>query len=291
MRRVDSMDQIQRWFQAVTTHPDGVEEGMASNAAREWLGKVDAQEVIQPSQRLTSIERLSIYANAYYARLIDCMGAYFPVLKRTLGSDVFNSFVLEYLQQHPSHSYTLDHLGDRFTQFLADTRPRDEEGGENWPDFLIDLSTLEWTIARVFDDAGNEGKQLLTAEMLQTIPAEHFSKAKLLLVESLHLLTFRFPVSAYYSKVKHAAEEEEFAIPDPATEFVAVLRRDYIVRRYPLTEPQFVLLQNIFNGACIHDAIFAAAEISEMDDSSLIPALQIWFQDWSRAGFFSGISF
>jgi hypothetical protein len=291
MKTTDPLDAVQRWFQSVVTNPAGVEEGIVSEIAQKIAGHVKAEDIIKPSSRLTSIERLAIYANAYYARLIDCMGAYFPVLKRTLGDEVFNSFVLEYLQQYPSRSYTLDHLGDHFCRFLAETRPQDEDESDSgdWPDFLIDLATLEWTIARIFDDEGNEGKQMLTPEILRAIPAERFGEARLQPALSLHLLVFHFPVSTYYSAAKKAAEQDTIPVPDAATERIAILRRDYIVRRYHLTEPQWILLRKILDGADIHDAISAAAEVMNMDDNSIAAALQSWFRDWSSAGFFSGI--
>src|SRR5262249_35904339 len=107
-----SLHLIQSWFQSVVTDVNGVEAGIQSSKTQELIADAEAQDVIRRSKRLTSAERLGIYATAYYARLLECMGAFFPVLKHALGDDVFDSFVLEYLLQYPSRSYTLDHLGD-----------------------------------------------------------------------------------------------------------------------------------------------------------------------------------
>jgi len=288
----NSLNIVQRWFQAVITDVSGAKEGIQSPEAQELMGHCEAQTVIRPSRWLTSIERLTIYSNAYYARLLECMGAYFPVLKRALGDEVFDSFVLEYLQQHPSRSYTLDALGDQFSRFLSETRPGLEDGAEaeDWPNFLIDLATLEWTIARVFDGAGSEEKELLTPAILQAYPAERFAEARLSPVVSLQLLVSRYPVSAYYTAVKRAGADETVPLPEPMTERIAILRRDYIVRRYPLTDPQFTLLQKILDGAIIRESISAAAAILNLDDNSMAVTLQSWFHDWSRNGFFAAIT-
>ncbi len=281
---------IQRWFQSVITNPIGVEEGIRSPAAQELMGHCEAANVIRPSRTLTSMERLTIYASAYYLRLLECMGAYFPVLKQALGAEVFDSFVLEYLQKYPSYSYTLDRLGDHFSKFLSDTRPAPENDNENWPDFLIDLAKLEWTIAQIFDGPGSEGTQLLVPEMLQSFPEGHFADARLSPVVSLQLLVFRYPVNSYFTAVRQAGENHNVPLPEPMTERIAILRRAYIVRRYPLTEPQFIILQKILAGAIISDAISAAAEIINLDDDSMADTLQSWFHDWSQAGFFASIS-
>src|SRR5437016_4065691 len=122
------LSHIQRWMQSVIMHPDGVVAGISSDAAREHidLGPEDVGQVIARSAALTSIERLQIYANAYYARLFECLHEEFPALLQALGDETFDAFALGYLQKYPSRSYTLCNLGRDFPRYLAETRPRDE---------------------------------------------------------------------------------------------------------------------------------------------------------------------
>jgi hypothetical protein len=287
-----ALDVVQRWFQAVVTHPGGVHGGAASDEAQELirLSRGELEAVVRRSRNLTAAERLSIYANAYYARLLECLGACYPILQQAVGGEVFDSFAFEYLQRHPSRSYTLDRLGENFARFLEETRPEPETAGEaDWPDFLIDLATLEWTIARVFDGPGVEGQPLLTPETLQTVAAERFAGMRLVPVVCLHLLTFRYPVNAYSTAARHAAEGEDVPLPEPAAERVAVLRRDFVVRRYPLSVPQHALLQAIQAGATVGESIAAAAAASDLDDDALAAELSDWFRFWAAEGFFQGV--
>src|SRR5947199_306006 len=215
-------------------------------------------------------------------------------LQKTLGQEIFEGFAFEYLQKYPSKSYTLDRLGENFTRFLNETRPAPEEGEEpgevGWPDFLIDLAELEWAVNRVFDGPGVEGKPLLTADSLQSFPAERFAEARLVPVPCLRLLTFRFPVNAYYTAIRKAEEGEEVLIPDPQPEHLALTRRDFVVRRYPLTPAQHALLEKILAGAPIGEALAAAAETSGLEDDALAAELQSWFRLWVAEGFFQGIA-
>ena len=291
-----SLDVVQRWFQAVVTHPEGVEGGVESEEAQRLihLKRAELEAVIGRSRNLTAAERMGIYANAYYARLLECLAAFFPLLQRTLGEEVFEGFAFEYLQHYPSKSYTLDRLGESFTRFLEETRPEPEEGEEpgalGWPDFLIDLSVFEWNLNQVFDGPGVEGKPLLTAELLQTFPPERFAEARLVPVPCLRLLAFRFPVNAYFTASRHVEEGEELEIPDPAPEFLALSRRDWIVRRFPLTPAQHALLEKILAGAPVGEAIAAAADVSGLDDEALGAELQSWFRIWVAEGFFQAIA-
>lgn len=287
---------VQQWFQAVVTHPDGVEGGVASEEAQALirLPRGELEAVICRSRNLTAAERIGIYANAYYSRLLECVGDCFPLLRAALGEDVFNGFAFDYLQRYPSRSYTLDHLGETFPRFLEETRPGPEDGGPppgevGWPDFLIDLASFEWVLAKVFDGPGTEGQTLLTPEALSAFPAERFAEARLTLVPCLRLLVSRFPVNAYFTAARQAEEGEEVPIPDPAPEYTAITRRDFIVRRYSISEPQHALLAALQSGATVAEALAAAAAASDLDDAALAAEFRSWFRLFTAEGFFQAI--
>src|ERR1700727_1403841 len=108
-RDLPQLAQIQRWLQAVITHPGGVEEGLDSEEAR---ANVDlpaerVEQIVDPSKRRTSVERLEVYANAYYARLVECLRDEYPALLHAAGEEVFDGLAFGYLQSYPSQSYTL----------------------------------------------------------------------------------------------------------------------------------------------------------------------------------------
>ena len=283
-RSPQSLDVVQRWFQAVVTHPGGVESGVESAEAQALirLPRGELEAVVRRSRNLTAAERIGIYANAYYARLLECVGECFPVLKTAVGEEVFSGFAFEYLQRYPSRSYTLDRLGESFPRFLEETRPGPEDGGPppgevGWPDFLIDLAALEWTLAKVFDGPGTEGQTLLTPEALQAFPAERFAGARLV------------PVNAWFTAVRQAAEGEEVPLPDPAPEYTAITRRDFVVRRYSISHPQHALLAALQSGATVAESLAAAAAVTDLDDDALAAELRSWFRLFTAEGFFQAI--
>jgi len=283
-----SLDTVQQWFQAVVTHPEGVAAGSAADDAQRLirLDRGELETVVRRSRNLTAEERLSIYANAYWARLLECLGDCFPVLKQALGEEAFDSFGFEYLQRYPSRSYTLDRLGESFPRFLEETRPPDSD----WPDFLVDLARLEWTLAKVFDGPGVEGQVLVRPDDLEGVAPERFAAARLVPVACLHLLVSRYPVNAYYTAARQveegAAEADEVPIPAPGEERVAILRRDFVVRRYILSRPQHALLAALLEGSPVAAALAAAAAASDLDDDELAAALRAWFRFWTAEGFF-----
>jgi hypothetical protein len=288
------LDQIQRWLQAVITHPEGVSAGIESAEARSEIDVVPdrIEQVVDPSKRRTSIERLEVYANAYYARLLECLRDEYPALLHAVGEEVFDGLAFEYLQKYPSASYTLSDLSRRFAQFLEETRPREEEevgDGPAWPDFMIDLVRLERTYSEVFDGPGAERLTLLRADDIQAIPPDDWPAARLVPVPCLRLLTLRYPVHEYATGVR---KHEDPPLPDPQPTWLAVSRINYVVRRWTLSRMQYDLLQSLLSGtpigAAIEQAVLAATERGENLDR-LAESLRDWFQEWSASGFFQAI--
>jgi hypothetical protein len=284
------LDQIQRWMQAVLMHPGGAEEGVASAAARQAIDVTpeQAERVVTRSRALSALERLAIYNRAYYARLLDCLRESYPVLCHALGDEAFGTFAIDYLQKYPSRSYTLNDLGANFPRYLRESRPPTREGDADpsWPDFVIDLAALEWTYNEVFDGPGVECQRLLRPEGLHAIAPERWPEARLVAVPCLRLLGLRYPVHGYYTAVRRKKRAE---FPGPAETLLAVTRRRYVIRRYELSRPQYVLLEALVRGGTVGEAINLAAEVAGDDEDRFAADLGRWFRDWTAEGFFRSV--
>jgi hypothetical protein len=283
------LEQIQRWFQAVIMHPGGAVEGIGSQEARSAIPVPTEQveQVVGRSRALTGLDRLEIYQRAYYARLLECLREEFPVLAHALGEDTFNEFAVAYLQQYPSHSYTLNQLGVLFASYLAESRPGQSarnSGTLDWSEFVINLATLERTYAEVFDGPGVEGQPLLQTEQLVGISPDEWMQATIKPVCCLRLLQLHYPVHTYYSAVR---KRESPGVPRHRTTYLAVTRRQFIVRRYQLTSVQHTLLAALAGGETVGQALARAAVGRGLDWLSVrVPK---WFHNWAAEGFFESV--
>jgi Putative DNA-binding domain len=277
-------------MQAVITHPAGVAAGIESPAAREQIDVAgeDVDQVITRSRSLDSMGRLQVYGNAYYARLLECLTVEFPTLRHAAGEEAFGAFCVGYLQQHPSTSYTLNALGARLPDYLEETRPPREtaNGGPDWPDFLVEVALLERMYYDVFDGPGEEDLPLLQAADLQAIPQASWPNARLATVDSLRLMELQFPVHAYITAVRGGASPPP---PEPQPTWLAINRRDYIVRRRPLSRIQFELLRQLQAGRTLADAIQGAIEATDAGVDDLAAQLRQWFEIWTAAGYFRSV--
>lgn len=287
-----TLEQIERWMQAVIMHPEGIPAGIDSAAARDAIdiSASDIEQVVEPSRQLSSMDRLRVYGNAYYARLLECLRDEFPALLHAVGAEAFDALAFEYLQACPSRSYTLGKLGARFPAYLAETRPAKDASttGPDWAEFMIDLATLERTYSEVFDGPGVEGKELLKVDDLLAIPPEQWANVRLETVACLELREFSFPVHEYATAVKEGRTTE---MPAARPTYLAVSRRDYIVRRWELDSLEYHLLRLLHSGAMLEGAIECVAnsysEPRLPDDFAEL--LREWFMKWTAAGFFAAV--
>lgn len=267
------LDDLQEWMQQTM-----IGAGSEDSSRR-------IEEVILPSKQLTAEQRLQIYATAYHARLLECLGEEFATIRSVLGESAFAALARGYLQQSPSQSYTLNELGKNFPGFLRETRPARQTNEPDEIDFLIDLATVERTYSEVFDGAGGEGLPTLNGEILSTQTVERWLQSRVKVVPSLRFLELQFPVHEFITARRTDAES---SLPEPSPTWLVVTRRDYIVRRVAVPEEEFLLLRDLATGEVIGAALQRASERSSHPES--LPAkVQHWFTAWGTAGYFLGL--
>jgi hypothetical protein len=282
------LDRLQRWFQAVIMHPDGIVPGVLGPDARQHiaLSPAELERVVTRSRSLTAAERVAIYGRAYHARLTECLEAEFRVLRQALGEDLFRMFARAYLSSCPSQNYTLADLGKGFPGYLHDTRPAEgvEEKVEAWPDFIIDLARFERAFSEVYDGPGGEGGPVPNAQSLRTLLADREPDVRLAPAASLRLLTFRYPVHDYFHAARRGHQPE---LPVPVETFLAMNRRDYVVTTIELSATQHALLSGLLEGQTVGQSLRRAGTSLPDQRQQLIACIEQW---WKQGFFRNGDS-
>ena len=158
-----------------------------------------------------------------------------------------------------------------------------------WLDFLADLASLEWNIAEVFDGPGVENQALLDVDRLQAVPAERWAEARLVAVPCLRLV--RLPgLSGRRLLPGGCTRRGRKSAPEPAETFLAITRRDFVVRHYRLTPPQHAILGALVSGESVATAVMHGAEwVREEDFTAFAGDLQETFRRWAAEGFFMDV--
>lgn len=268
------LERVQRWMLEVVCQPGSVHEALRAPSARCEIEPELLGDVILPSQRLSSEQRIGIYHDMYMLRMVEALEFDYPGVARLLGHARFHRLVEGYVGAFPSRSYTLNRLGDHLPEYIAslDALPRRA--------LLADLARFELAITLAFDAAQSA---TLSPEAILSVPAEAWAEARFRTIEALQLLRVGYPVDDYLQSVKQGGTRPPLR---KATRWLLVFRSDLSVRQVALSRREWTMLDALREGLTLPDAVDRLSafrpRISETE-------LFTWFREWTRMGLFSAI--
>ena len=194
-------------------------------------------ELVEGRGRLGSTDRLGVYTEMYWARLLDVLRDDFPRVAAVLGADRFTALAGAYLERHPSTDPSVRWVGAYFAAFLAERGRVDEQP------FLTDLARLEWTRLAVFDAADAVPLRL---EALRAIPPSKWPRLTFHPVPALRVLRCAWPVHELW-----AADDPKAAATTvrPAATVLRVWREAFAVYQTPVDAVEHVALRQLLAGA------------------------------------------
>jgi hypothetical protein len=173
--------EVQRRFYQLVTAPEGVRAGLRQYGVDE----LDLEATIRSRGDLSAVERLDIYANMYFYRLLDVLRGDYPKVLAVVGDAEFHNLVTDYLLARPPTHPSIRNAGERLPQFV-----RGHRLSARWS-WLGDLAELERRRIEVFDAADVE---LLTFDQLRALGPEQFSMLGLRLVPAHAFVDAAFSV-------------------------------------------------------------------------------------------------
>jgi hypothetical protein len=278
------LERLERWFSAAISHPEGARQGIRSERAAQLLPEAvsDLESIVLPSRSLNAMDRLSIYANMYFDRLVDVLADEFPTVRHIIGSPVFAKVARSYVSKYPSQHYSLAQLGSRFPMFLGEFSQGDPLSHQA---FAVAVATVERCMEDVFDA---EQAVPVTLEQLENIAPDRLGQLRFRMIPASRLLTLAYPVNDFITSVRH---EKAIDVPAAGTAHVVVYRKDYKVWRVDLNAHQHAILDALHAGQTLEDALEVCAELPGFDSTMLATAVQEWFRNWMVEGLFCGSAF
>ena len=267
---------LQRWMQAVIVHPRRTGQALASPEAASLVPPEKLSDVVLPSATLNPADRVGIYHDMYLARMEEALETDYPGLAHFLGPRRWRRLVRDYVEAHPSRSYTLNVLGGELAEYVS-RAPRISHAG-----FCRDLARLEWAITEAFDAPETP---TLTEENLAAVPPDAWERARLVPTAAFRLLALDYNAGLYLDSLR--GDDHDHPLPRRRPSWVAVCRRDYAVYRVPLTRPAFRLLSGLAEGLTVGEAVEECLRRSRPRPSG--DQVFAWFREWARAAAFRGV--
>jgi hypothetical protein len=229
---------LQRAMAGLVRAPEGVRAALAEAGDREAHG---LRRWVRGDPLLGAVERLEIYANAYFARLQEALVRDYEALAELVGPDGFHDLVKAYGIAHPSRHPSLRWAGAHLADYL-EGHGAAEPFRTRWP-WAADLARLEWAISEAFDapDAA-----LLTREDLAARPADAWADLALRLAPAARLVHVGWPVREARAQAAGARGTARPAAPEAGV--LCVWRRDEEIHFRGLDALEADLLARVAEG-------------------------------------------
>jgi hypothetical protein len=209
-------------------------------------------------------ERLAIYKNNVYARLIEALAAAYPAVERLVGAEFFRYAAREYIGIFPARTPTLLGYGKQFPQFLARFAP-----AATVP-YLADVAKLEQLYLESFH--AQDAEPMSAAAFAATLAdAENSSVA---LHPSARQITSTFAGSRIREVNRQPDSiEGRMRMPD-GPEYLLTIRPRATVEVRRMTHGAYAILDRLAHGVSLNDALAAGAIAQpDMDLATHLKAL------------------
>lgn len=234
---------------------------------------------IVDAPQITIEERVEIYRQGYYLRLIDILEREFSALKNLLGKAQFAELCRDYIDAYPSTHFSVRAYGRYMMNFLS-TRPELEP-------LHVELAEFEWAFGKVIDAA--DGPHL-TSEDMAKIPPEAWAELRLAFHPSLMMVDLHYNTPAIWQAL---FENDPESHPIPATE-KAEHTITWLVWRFnqqshylPLTPEQLCMVRGVQSNQTFSEICEALCDTLEVEQVPQFAGSTL--RDWVGVGLISQV--
>lgn len=209
---------VQSRLYDLITAPEGVAKRLAE------LGRTpgDLETVVRSSGQLSAVERVDVYANMYFFRILEVLADEYAKIVILMGADAFHNLVTDYLLAcRPAHP-SLREVGARLPAFLA-AHPLAE--GRPW---LAELAQLERLRLELFDGPDAEA---LTLDQVRALPPETLPELALRAIPCHATLCTEYAIAPLWRALEGHATKNDYAFDAPprSAETILVWRQQLTV--------------------------------------------------------------
>ncbi len=274
----------QEWFASVITNRLGENNTIQpySNSTHGILIAEEAARYITPSSKLRPHQRMQIYNQQYWWRLLNTLHANFPLVTRLFGSHAFNEKIgIPYLLKYPPNHWSLNLLGERLPKWVAECYREPDQA------LILNAASLDWAFMASLIASQYSSPDL--AQFINDNPESLLSQV-FYLQPHINLFTWEYDLLTFRGNflkqdVDYWLEHRFPDLPKEKSYFFILYRNanNHLAWR-EISKEEFILLECFKMGTNLTDA---CAYIESQDSSVyefVANHLQKWLQSWMQAG-------
>lgn len=276
------LQSTQEWFSRVITNKLDDYSNIQQMDPNGFCVAEEAARYIVSSPNLKPHERVQVYNQQYWWRLLKAMHENFPMVTRLFGYHAFNETIaIPYLLKCPPNHWSLNHLGSRLSKWIdSEYDARDKQLVSNAVD-------LDWSFMASFIAPK---LPLLDLNTLINGNPENLLNYKFYLQPHLHLFKWNYDLFKFREKflekdVDYWTMNDFPSLPKGKTfHFVLYRTNSNDIGWLEISAGEYTLLEVFKKGSKIEDACEyleqQSAEIYEEASNNL----QKWLQNWVSYG-------
>jgi hypothetical protein len=246
---------LQSLLYQLITAPAGVEEAAGHERALQTRG---LEAVIAGSKGLSARDRLRIYANAYFYRLLDIFKEDFSCTYTVLGDVNFHNLITGYLIEYPPSEPSVLYAGRHLPHYLETICGPARAAVAHVP-FLADLARLERACIEVFHGADAEA---LEQKSLRGLTPESWPMLRIWLHPAAQIFDIEWRIDALMTAIKQGQQWEP---PERSSATLLVWREQWRVYYRALGPGERAALETAAGGADF--ASICASLASELESA------------------------
>ena len=184
--------------------------------------------------------RFAVYRNNVVASLAAALGTAFPVLRKLLGAEFFDSMAAEYARLHPPDSPLMMFYGQNMPSFLDSFPPV-----RTLP-YLADIARLELAIRQSYHAADSSHVSL---EAVMQLSADEIAQSRLRISPAFQILRSSYPAFSIWM-----ANARNGPAPRPDAEDLCVVRPGFDPEPRLLHKGEFEFVSGLIAGISLTEA-------------------------------------
>lgn len=274
---------VEEWFGGVIERPIDEQSRIIPVSPSGHPISEESKLHIAPSPTLKPVERIEIYNQQYWWRLLRALQENYPMVTRLFGYRDFNELLAKpALTKYPPSHWSLNRFGKQLVCWI------EEEYHESDRALVLDAARVDWATLQAFSDASlpSLGSQLSSKDL------PGLADSPLRLQPFLYL--FDLSANLFTLRDRLMQEEVEYWEEHPFPKLkkergTYILYRDHhneVVWR-TISPCQHFLLTRLEAGDSLAQACQALAEEDETLIEDALEHLHLWTREWALNGWLS----
>lgn len=288
------MADLQAWFGRAITRP--LPPGFQGNplAAGSPELKEQGDALVRGRGGLSGFDRLGLYNQQYWFRLVGIMQGEYGCALRLMGLDAYNQWAIRYLDAHPPSSPYLSRLDEAWPAFMEERYQGPDRAA------VLQAIAFDRAFSRAFD--APDGRPLSGAEILGEEAPEadtpsgpgglpvpdpgRLMALPLQLAPHVTVLRMDWDFAAYRARcLADEGLEETFELGPRASCMVIWRGRDLVLWQQEVSSAACKVLRELETPATVPEAFDRLeGSLTEGEQAELEANLAAWFGEWVRNG-------